>query len=277
MLSQRILTALVLIPLFISAIFYASVDTLAWLFGIIVLLGAWEWGGLAGMSLHWQRLLYCTMVAVCLVIAYQWFSTTMINALLITASVFWFCATVWIGLINQASSRVQRALPAPLMAAIGIVVLVPTWLAVMQIMVRQTDGPWILLLLCLLIWGADSGAYFTGRRWGKHKLAANVSPGKTWQGVVGGFIAALLIAIPFATFKNLYNQEHWLIFLAVCLMTLVISVSGDLFESVMKRKAGVKDSSHILPGHGGILDRIDSLTAAAPVFFSGLLWLEKMQ
>jgi phosphatidate cytidylyltransferase len=129
----------------------------------------------------------------------------------------------------------------------------------------------------LLIWGADSGAYFAGRRWGKRKLAVQLSPGKTWEGVCGGAVLALLLVLPLTVWL-LSNQVTgqmlwWPAYALLCVVTIVVSVSGDLLESVAKRRAGVKDSGQILPGHGGVLDRIDSLTAAAPCFTLGLLWL----
>jgi phosphatidate cytidylyltransferase len=134
-------------------------------------------------------------------------------------------------------------------------------------------GPGYVILLFLLIWGADTGAYFAGRAFGKHKLAARVSPGKTWEGVFGGMLLALTVAL--GATQWLEPAGQLVPFLVLVAVTVAISVLGDLAESLFKRIADVKDSGGLLPGHGGVLDRIDSLTAAAPVFTLGLIWLSR--
>ncbi len=132
-----------------------------------------------------------------------------------------------------------------------------------------------MLFLLVLIWIADSGAYFAGRRWGRVKLAPAVSPGKTREGVYGALAGAMLCALALAWMRPEIGAA--LVTIPLCLLTCLVSVAGDLFESLIKRQAGVKDSGTLLPGHGGVLDRIDSLTAAAPVFVFGLMWLEQLQ
>ena len=127
-----------------------------------------------------------------------------------------------------------------------------------------------ILILLAIIWIADSAAYFSGKAFGKHKLAMHVSPGKTWEGVMGATLAVLVTAFVIARYMD-YTPENTLAFMLIALTTMIISIVGDLLESLFKRRAGVKDSSHLLPGHGGILDRIDSLVAAAPVFLLGLM------
>jgi phosphatidate cytidylyltransferase len=133
---------------------------------------------------------------------------------------------------------------------------------------RDEFGPGYVLFLFLLIWVADIGAYFAGRRWGRRKLALAISPGKTWEGAVGAGAAALAFALAGAAALGLGSR--WPGFVAICMVTVGFSIAGDLFESMMKRQRGLKDSGSLLPGHGGVLDRVDSLTAAAPVFLLGL-------
>ncbi len=133
------------------------------------------------------------------------------------------------------------------------------------------DGVYLVLFLLVMIWIADSAAYFSGRRWGKTRLAGRISPGKSWEGVFGALFATSAFSLAAASFKDMQGTEI-LVFLFICLVTVSASILGDLMESMIKRQSGLKDSGSLLPGHGGVLDRMDSLTAAAPVFLSGL-WL----
>lgn len=150
----------------------------------------------------------------------------------------------------------------------GPIVLTPLWTALVALHGNGEDGPSSVLFLMILIWVADSGAYFAGRQWGRNKLAPVISPGKTWEGVYGAVFGALICGLLLAWYRSDIEGFHWLV--PVCVITVLMSVVGDLFESVMKRKMDMKDSGTLLPGHGGVLDRIDSLTAAAPVFVLGL-------
>jgi len=153
----------------------------------------------------------------------------------------------------------------------GPFVLLPAWLALVRLHAQgpTLDGPQLLTFLLLLVVAADVGAYFAGRAFGKHKLAPRVSPGKTWEGVAGGLAGASLLALAGALWFELPLPR----FVLLCVLVVMISVVGDLAESLFKRHAGVKDSGSILPGHGGILDRIDSLTAAGPCFVLGMDYL----
>jgi phosphatidate cytidylyltransferase len=153
----------------------------------------------------------------------------------------------------------------------GWLTLVPAWLAVVTLIAVDTRAPWLLLSLLLVIWSADIGAYFCGRAWGRHRLAPLLSPGKTLEGVGGGLGAALLTAFLLGSLLWHFDRGALAFWLALCAVAALFSVAGDLHESLQKRRAGVKDSGHLLPGHGGVFDRIDSLTAAAPVFLAG--WL----
>jgi len=166
-------------------------------------------------------------------------------------------------------------LPGKLLS--GFFVLVPAWIAPLALRELPQgllpDGRWLTLYLLMIVWVADSGAYFAGHRWGKTKLAPHVSPGKTWEGVAGGLAAVLLLALLAGVFGWRFGASELVIWVILSLVTAFVSVFGDLFESRAKRAAGVKDSGSILPGHGGVLDRIDAFTAAAPVFMlAWLLW-----
>jgi phosphatidate cytidylyltransferase len=154
----------------------------------------------------------------------------------------------------------------------GVLALAPCWAALVLLHNSDPSGPGIVLFLLVLVSAADTGAYFAGHRFGRRKLAPNVSPGKTVEGVWGGLGAAALAALLGALVLRIQGLQL-LPFLLLCLITVLASVLGDLFESMMKRQHGVKDSGQLLPGHGGLLDRIDSLTAAAPVFGLGMIWL----
>jgi len=144
----------------------------------------------------------------------------------------------------------------------GWLVLIPPWLACIYLK-QSENGSWLILMLVLLVAAADIGAYFSGRALGKHKLAPRVSPGKTWEGVAGGLLFVFLVAL---LLKLSFGLREWQALMIVMLPAALVSVVGDLLESMLKRYRGIKDSSQLLPGHGGVLDRIDGLVAAAPVF-----------
>lgn len=153
---------------------------------------------------------------------------------------------------------------------IGLLILLPAWQGLV-LFKQWPEANWLILAVMVLVWGADIGAYFAGRRFGKRKLAPQVSPGKSWEGVFGGLLATLLICVGVAIYRD-WSFVGLLMGLLGTAVVVLISVVGDLTESMFKRQSGVKDSSNLLPGHGGVLDRIDSLTAAIPVF-AALLWL----
>lgn len=265
-LRQRVITALVLVPLVIWCVFLAPG---LWPFRLfaaaIVGVAAWEWSRMAGLDAGWMQVAYAGIVLALLGVL-AWLPLQQSTQLVIygVAVVFWLLA-----------HRVVRAYPQqthawanpPVLSALGVVLLVPAWLGLTTL---QAASPWWLLYLFLLVWGADTGAYFAGRAFGKVKLAPAVSPGKTVEGFLGGLALTLLLAVIVAVQRDLAGQRFWA-FMGLSLLTVLASVLGDLFESMVKRQAGIKDSGSIFPGHGGALDRIDSLTAAAPVFALG--WL----
>ncbi|MBL8398794.1 MAG: phosphatidate cytidylyltransferase, partial [Candidatus Accumulibacter sp.] len=182
--------------------------------------------------------------------------------------IYWPAAVFW-GVFVPLWLWRRWPLPGPSIGVIiGLILLLPAWLALIQI--RQA-GPYVLLAVMMIAWLADTGAYFAGRRWGRHKLAPNISPGKTWEGAIGGAVAVVVYGLLLSfRFPELLSASTWRLLIALLALTGV-SVMGDLLESLLKRQAGLKDSSNILPGHGGLLDRIDSLTSTLPIV--ALLWL----
>lgn len=273
MLKQRLLTAAFLIPLVLLALFYLPL-LFYFILTAVVLLGAWEWSALAGWHTPLRRSIYVSVVALTLGLLYvvsALFKLPEILSITLSTALFWWLYAAYIVVRYQyghnllPKNRLSKSL-------IGLIVLLPPWLAIL--LVLQVHAHYVLLLF-LLIWGADSGAYFAGRQWGKRKLATKVSPKKTWEGVFGALATAVVIIGIYAlalSWSN--NQILWFALLGIVIV--FVSVLGDLLESLFKREANIKDSGNILPGHGGILDRIDSLTAAAPIFALSLwLMLEK--
>lgn len=264
MLKQRLLTAALLIPLVIAGVLALPPVYFALLLALIVALAAWEWAGL----LKWsgaRRWVYAGALLAILALAQR----LPILWVLWPALLFWVVAAIWV--IRFPSGRVVWS-AAPAAAVLGWLVLAPPWSAMLAL--RDMMTPYMVLFLLGLIWLGDSAAYFAGKRWGKTLLAPQISPGKTWQGVFGALAAALLYAL--ALQPLLAPQIKPWLFALLCLLTLLVSIIGDLFKSMYKRHAGVKDSGRLLPGHGGMLDRIDSLTAATPVFLLGLILVRQV-
>lgn len=269
MLFHRILTALVLLPLVIAGVLYLPTDGFALVMGVIILIGAHEWLRLASLVKLSEIVLFFVLVIAGLLFCY-W----MLQYQGVGLSFFSLVTVGWLvitGLIIQYNPKTSPVPGKRTKAALGLFVLVPTWAALVFLHGYSEQGPALVLFAMSLSWVADTGAYFAGRQWGRVKLAPTISPKKTREGVYGALLAVglwsgLLIGL---------RPETGSVFQVVllCLIVCLVSVIGDLFESLLKRQAGIKDSGHLLPGHGGILDRIDSLTAVAPVFMFGLLLL----
>lgn len=274
MLKQRLLTIAVLLPLFVWGILALPTEYFALLTAFIVLIGAWEWGRMIGLRTDVQRMVWMGGVLGVMLLS-AWLITLpgMRHVILTAAVLWWFFALLWVrryGLPLPDTGAVQFP-PVALLGMLGIVILVPAWLALLILHGSALRGEVFVLLLMGLVWGADSGAYVAGRLWGRRRLAPRVSPGKTWEGVYGALVVAVLVSVGAGLWLGLsWNNQVTLALLG--LVTVLFSIIGDLFESMIKRHAGVKDSGQLLPGHGGMLDRIDSITAAAPVFVLGLLW-----
>ncbi len=267
-LRARLLTAGLLGSALVLLALFGSLTVFALVLAIFLALAALEWGQLSGWNTRAARAGY--VASTLLVAVVLWFAlreTEMQRALLFLVAGGWVAALFSVCLAERGHPVLPTAPIA--LGILGWCVLVPLWLSLLWL---KAADPHLLLGLLALVWLADTAAYFAGRRWGQRRLAPRVSPGKTWAGVFGALGAAPLVAASLAWAKG-YPASTALIFAGLCLSTVAASVVGDLFESQLKRHAGVKDSGSILPGHGGVLDRVDSLTAAAPLYYLGMILL----
>ncbi|MBL4606394.1 MAG: phosphatidate cytidylyltransferase [Pseudomonadales bacterium] len=265
MLKQRIITALILVPLVLGGIFYLPPEKFSYALIAVMLIAAWEWSNMIGVENPYGRLLYL-LFCFGAIQAFALINQPWLYGLVVLA---WCFFIFWVVSYPRTVDRWARGLV--FQGAVGLIVIVPTWGA-LSLIQAMDNGPWWLMFLMGIVWGADTGAYFVGRKFGRNKLAPNVSPGKSIEGVVGGLATTGLLGVfvwLIATLPGL-SSSSLLVFVMV---VTAVSVLGDLFESMMKRHRGIKDSGNILPGHGGILDRIDSLTAASPFFLFGLYLL----
>ena len=263
-LRQRTLTAFVLGPLVMAAVLLLPTEWFALFLAALVLTASWEWADLAGVAGLAGRWLF--VVAVAAVLTALWLLPGLRFWLIVAGAVWWVAQSV--RLIRLRSIRPCEGFQ-PWALVAGLLVLSAPWAAMVDLHGRIPDGPLLVLCLMMLIWTADSMAYFVGRRWGHAKLAPQVSPGKTRAGLYGALVGAAAWGLLLALLLRL-DPVQTLVAALLCAVTVSVSVVGDLYESLLKRRRGVKDSSHLLPGHGGMLDRVDSLTAAAPVFVLGL-------
>lgn len=265
MLRQRVITALILIPAIIAVIVFLPPQVFFILTTLIALYAAWEWSNLMELKRLSMRSAYLALLLLCFAAALF----LPILSILITAFIWWVLAFVLILLYPRLSDWWGNGIIWRGM--MGFLVLVPCWAAI-NLIRNDGQGIYTLLFLLLLICGADTTAYFVGKRWGRHPLAPLVSPGKSKEGVLG----ALLFTVIITSLASVICQipfQIWAFGLGLSLLTVIFSIIGDLLESMMKRKANLKDSGQLLPGHGGLLDRIDSITAAAPIFALGALML----
>ena len=265
MLKARVLTAVVLLPIALLVIFVFPEHTFAFSVGLIVLTGAWEWIRLSGILNRLVTLNLLLILAATLIWSY-FLPLTHVPVLLFIGCIFWMGASVLV--IIYPRSRKQLG-GRGMKLGFGLLVLIPSYVALLYLR-RHEAHVLLLALLVMTIWAADVGAYFVGKQFGITKLAPHVSPGKSWAGLFGGMVVALIVGmiclLVGQSASYFSSPIVWSTFIAIIAMTVLFSVLGDLFESLIKREQGVKDSSSLLPGHGGVLDRIDSLTAASPIF-----------
>ncbi len=265
MLKQRILTAAVLAPLGVALLLWGTPAMIAVVLALILAGGMREWARFAGVGEGAQWLFAALAVAL---LAALWWTRTPDRLLVVAAAgvAFWLLASLW--LANFELGRARTPANTALKLAAGFLVMLPAAAGALSLREAAPHGAWWLLVAVVLIWVADSGAYFAGVRFGKHKLAPKISPGKTWEGVGGAVIAVALLGLAAGWLLGL-RDEKLLGLMLLAIATLAFSIVGDLFESLMKRHAGMKDSGSLIPGHGGVLDRFDSLFAALPVFAIG--------
>ena len=254
MFLTRVLTAAVLLAAFVSALWFLERTAFAALVAVIVAIGGYEWAAL-GRTRTAMAVAYGLACALLFAASFQY--PPLAPWICALAGIFWAIA------VPSWLARGFDACPASLLPAVGVVVLIPAGLAMASL------GPLHLLMVLGLVWVADTAAYLAGRAFGKRKLAPAISPGKTWEGAAGALVASVIYAIIWAQFDPrlaaLVQGAAWLPYLAGAVLLCAVSIVGDLFESAAKRRAGVKDSGSLLPGHGGVLDRIDSATATLPV------------
>jgi len=274
MLLQRVITALVLLPPVLATLWFGSTPLVGAVFGAAAMVAVLEWGTLTGVRRAGAGpgaiVCYVGAAAALTALAVWLRESTMPWVLVIGTCAWWLLVLSWIARYPVGFDESHP--PRWLNAGAGLLV-VPGTIAAVTLLHGAPDGALRLLFAFVLVWAADVGAYFAGRALGRRKLAPNVSPGKTWEGVFGGLTLSLLIAAVAGTWLFHLQGTAWLPFLLLCVAVVLLSIVGDLGESLLKRQVGVKDSGTLLPGHGGVLDRVDSLLAALPAMALGLRWL----
>jgi phosphatidate cytidylyltransferase len=263
MLKERIITAALLAAALLTVLFFASADVGVVLFGLLLLVGGWEWAGLARARRPVYRAVFVLFVALLIGWLAWWTPTGRMPAELL-----WVQLGIW-ALAAGLLARFPLRLPPRMVALVGLILLPLAWLAFAHLLKTRAFGASWVLYLFLVVAAADVGAYFFGRRFGRTKLAPRVSPGKTREGLFGGLALVACVGIGGAFWFDVSLPG----LLALALVVAGVSVIGDLGISMLKRSAGLKDSGQLFPGHGGVLDRIDSLLAAIPVYVLGLHWL----
>lgn len=263
MLGQRIITAVGLVAVLTLVLVVLPRDLAVLTLGALILMGAWEWGRLAGFGSAGARAAYTAACAAAMAVLWQVTQQPGdFERVMTLTMVGWVPLFAWIALAPGFRAN-------GLAAIAGLWALAPTWLALARLYLQDDNGRELVVFVVLLAWAADIGAYFAGRRFGRLRLAPIVSPNKTWEGVLGGLAAGFLVALAGKAWFGLPAAG----FLSLCVAAVLVSVVGDLLESMFKRQQGLKDSGSLLPGHGGMLDRIDSLTSSVPLLALGFGWL----
>ncbi len=269
MLKQRVTTAVILVAVLLGVMLGLHYIATVWLVTVLVLVGAWEWAAFFGKGSNGARAAFTIVVALALVASLYFYarSPDFVGLMMTVAMAWWLVAFLWVCL---APTRVHPASAA----LAGVFSLVPCWLALVYLILATRGTHWVLFTLTL-VWAADTGAFFAGRWLGRVPLAPRVSPKKTWEGAFGGILTSGLVAWIAATYLSAYLSivDVWP-FVTTCVAAAALSIVGDLTESMLKRAKGLKDSGSVFPGHGGMLDRIDSVTAAAPALVFALIALK---
>lgn len=275
MLKQRLITGLILAISFLCAVVFLPTEVLAMVLAVVMLIAAWEWTRLAALK-PVESLLFYLIVTLGMYGLYCFPEELQIDQWLLWSSLLWWSGiTVIILRYKPVEVDHGQGIVRLSKAMMGLMALLPAWWALVQLHNYSNHGYQFFIFAFLIVWFADVGAYFAGKSLGKRKLAPNVSPGKTIEGMLGGLACVLLLSFAATLWFDLTGQKQ-VLFIVMCGVIAVYSVFGDLFESLLKRQVGIKDSSQLLPGHGGVLDRIDSILAAAPLFLFGLLTLIKL-
>ena len=262
MLKQRVVTAIILIALLVGSLIFLPTPAVAVVFGLFAIIAAWEWTRLSGLTRIAYRLLYVGLaISLGIVVYYLAIENHRLLTILLMVTAAWWL--LLLGSLISGNAMLFSSLPRMLS---GIIILVPAWASAVYLHAIKDTGLSVILFLIIVVGVADSAAFFVGRKWGRHKLAPTVSPGKTVEGMLGGSLFVLIVTLVFGTLVLKFRGTQLLLFASIGIVTGLFSVLGDLAESKYKRVAGIKDSGSILPGHGGVLDRIDAFTAAAPVY-----------
>lgn len=261
--KQRIITALLVTPLAMALILYAPVVATATIIGGLCLVAMWEWTRLSGLRSRPHRAALVALGALVLIALWCCASLALWWTLIIAGCVWWPLAFLWLRRFSFAASPTREHAAIKIVA--GALTILPAWAGLMRILLTQpTPHTWALYSL-FLVWAADSFAYFAGKRWGRVKLAPQISPGKTREGLYGALVGTAVIAALGGWLLNVRGATL-IVLVLFSLVAAVFSVIGDLFESLLKRHAGVKDSGNMFPGHGGVCDRLDGVFAALPIF-----------
>jgi phosphatidate cytidylyltransferase len=258
MLRTRIITAVISLLILGAVLFIVPANIAKLVIAAMIVAGAWEWSGFLGFASDLMRWVYVAIIAALMAIVF-FVVPNLSDLLLQAACIWWFVAFIWTFLF-----------PTPIPLAVrwisGALVLVPLFVALLYLYSLSAET---LLFALLIVWVADMGAYFAGKQFGRVKLAPSISPGKTWEGVFGGLVMVAILTFVWTR----YTGMDLAVLLPFCLAVGALSIVGDLTVSMFKRTAGVKDSGKLFPGHGGVLDRVDSISAGAPLFALGLNWL----
>lgn len=279
MLIQRLLAALVLIPIVIAGLFFLSISNFAIVMLVIFALSSWEWAQFLHFTTKRSKsiftILLTTLAAIIYYLpSYVYLSINIFEIILLSSIAWWSVALVLVLSYPKSVKLWGTSFFNKLLFA--FFTLMPFFIAMIQLRqinygLNSYEGAYWLLYILVLVWATDSGAYFAGRLWGKHKLAPSVSPGKTIEGLMGGVASSIIIGL-LVYYSHFFNAPFYP-FMISSVVAIFASVLGDLTESMFKREANIKDSGHLIPGHGGILDRIDSLTAAMPIFAAFILYI----